>query len=287
MPVHVSIHDVSPASAHEVEAALGLCHACGIQPALLVVPDFHREAPLLDDARFCARLRDLQAAGHEIYLHGFFHQSRPRYAGMQQESVLAYDRTAQGTPIRPGDAQRSPPGVGDPFVQQAAQAAFTRGAPGWVAWVFAQRVVSGGEAEMSDVSESEGRARVEEGERVLEAAGLRVDGFVAPAWSMPPWLLALLGARGYRFTEDHLRVHDPLMRRSRPSVVLNWATRSPARLLSTVAFCRAAKFARTVLPARIAIHPGDMRFVLVRNEVRHFLRWASGDVIARGADFFL
>ncbi len=264
MPVHVSIHDVSPASSSEVETALALCHAWGIRPALLVVPDFHRQAPLLDDPRFCARLRDLQATGHEIYLHGFFHQSRDRYS--------------------------PPPRVGrssGPGASEATIAALAAGVPGRLTWGFAQRVVSGGEAEMSDVSESEGYARIEEGERVLRTAGLRVDGFVAPAWSMPRWLLPLLGVRGYRFTEDHLRVHDPLTRRSRPSVVLNWATRSPARLVSTVAFCRAAKIARALLPARIAIHPGDMRFMLVRNEVRHFLGWASGDVMARGTDFFL
>jgi len=242
MKVHVSIHDVSPVWSREVLAALDLCHACDIRPALLVVPDFHRKAPLEDDPSFCARLRDLQAAGHEIYLHGFFHQSGDHYRGASGRGQLA--------------------------------------------WLFAQRVVSGGEAEMSDVSEQAGRTRIEQGERVLRDQGLAIDGFVAPAWSMPPWLLPLLGARGYRFAEDHTRVYDPLLKRSRPSVVLNWATRSPGRLLSTVAYCRAAKYARALLPARIAIHPGDMRFRLVRSEVESFLRWAEGDVMARSADFF-
>ncbi len=240
MPVHVSIHDVSPAWSDEVEAALELCACEGVRPALLVVPNFHGGAPLLGNAPFCARLRELQARGHEIYLHGFLHQSRERY-----------------------DA--------------------TRGS-GRLGWLFAQRVASGGEAEMSDVSAEEGLARIEEGERVLRAAELRIDGFVAPAWSMPSWLLPLLGARGYRFTEDHLHVYDPAARRARPSVVLNWATRSPARLLSTVAWCRAAKHARALGPARVAIHPGDMRYRLVRGEIRRMLEWARGDVVARGAD---
>lgn len=240
MPVHVSIHDVSPAWSDEVEAALELCASAGVRPALLVVPNFHGRAPLLDDARFCARLRDLQAAGHEIYLHGFFHESRGRY-----------------------DA---------------------RSGSGRLAWLFAQRVASGGEAEMSDVSAEQGLARIEEGERVLFAAKLRVDGFVAPAWSMPSWLLPLLGQRGCRFTEDHLRVYDPAARRARASVVLNWATRSPGRLLSTVAWCRIARQARRLAPARIAIHPGDMRYLLVRGEIERALEWARGDVVARGAD---
>jgi hypothetical protein len=241
MPVHVSIHDVSPAWADEVEGALALCASAGVRPALLVVPNFHGRAPLLDDSRFCGRLRELQAAGHEIYLHGFFHRSR-----------LQYDAAG-----RTGSR---------------------------LAWLFAQRVASGGEAEMSDISAAEGQRRLEEGERVLRAADLRIDGFVAPAWSMPPWLLPLLGDRGCRFTEDHLRVYDPAARRARPSVVLNWATRSPGRLLSTVGWCRVAKRARAVVPARIAIHPGDMRYLLVRSEIERMLAWARGDVVARGGD---
>jgi predicted deacetylase len=237
--VHVSIHDVSPAWSAEVEAALSMCDAVGIRPALLVVPNFHGRAPLLDDTRFCERLRGLQARGHEIYLHGFFHRSRPRFDGR---------------------------------------------AEGRLRWLFAQRVVSGGEAEMSDVSPEEGRTRLDDGERVLREAGLRVDGFVAPAWSMPAWLLRLLAERRYRFTEDHLRVYDPAGGRARASVVLNWASRSPGRMLSTVAWCRAAKHARSLAPARIAIHPGDMNVLLLRREVERLLAWARGDVVARGAD---
>jgi predicted deacetylase len=134
------------------------------------------------------------------------------------------------------------------------------------------------------VSADEGRARIAEGERVLRAAGLRVDGFVAPAWSMPGWLLPLLAREGCRYTEDHLRVYDPASGRARASVVLNWATRSPGRVASTVAWCRVAKRARALLPARIAIHPGDMRHALVRREVEKMLAWARGDFVARGPD---
>jgi len=240
MPVHVSIHDVSPVWAPQIDAALSLCDAAGIRPALLVVPDFHGRAPLLEAPAFCARLRELQGRGHEVYLHGFFHRSGDRFEARTHRSRLR--------------------------------------------WLFAQRVVSGGEAEMSDVAPEEGRRRLEEGERVLRDAGLRIDGFVAPAWSMPRWLPPLLADRGYRFTEDHLRVYDPVAGRARASVVLNWASRSPARMLSTVAWCRTARHARALAPARIAIHPGDMTMLLLRREVERLLAWARGDVVARGAD---
>jgi hypothetical protein len=235
MPVHVSIHDVSPAWKDEVEAALERCHAHGIKPALLVVPNFHGQAPLLDFPSYCARLRELQAEGHEIYLHGFFHQSRTR----------------EKADVR---------------------------------WLFAQKVVSGGEAEFSDVTPEEAKQRLDEGEEVLAQAGLTPTGFIPPAWSMPRWMHEILKERGYRFTEDHLRVYDPARRRSAGSVVLNYATRSTPRLFSTVAYNRVAKHARALFPARVAIHPADMRFALLRAEIEHLLGWSRGDVVDRGSE---
>jgi hypothetical protein len=100
---------------------------------------------------------------------------------------------------------------------------------------------------------------------------------------MPPWVLALLGERGYSFTEDHVRVYDPAAKRSRASVVLNYASRTPSRLLSSVAWCRIARPARAVVPARIAIHPADMRYALLRREVESLLTWGEGDFVSTGA----
>jgi predicted deacetylase len=252
MAVHVSIHDVSPAWEREVEEALALAADVGVKPALLVVPNFHGRWPLLDHPEFCARLRDLQGRGHEIYLHGFFHKSRP--LGADDADLPA--RPAHGT--------------------------HESGAPSRLAWIFAQRIASGGEAEFSDVSRDEAVERLDRGERVLGDAGLTIDGFIAPAWSMPAWLLPLLGARGYRFSEDHTRVYDPSRGRAKASVVLNYASRTKARMLSTVAYCRVAKHARALFPARVAIHPGDMRVPLLQREVRALLAWGAGDYVPRG-----
>jgi len=241
--VHVSIHDVSPAWEREVDVALTMAHAHGVKPALLVVPDFHGRAPLLDHPAFCQRLRALEADGHEIYLHGYYHRAR------------AWDDPAEARP---------------------------RGVAARARWTFAQRVVSGGEAEMSDVSEAEARTRLRTGERVLSEAGLRITGYVAPAWSMPGWVLPLLAERGYSFTEDHTRVYDPAAGRSRASLVLNYASRTPGRLLSSVAFCRIARPARALLPTRIAMHPADMRYALLRHETESLLAWARGDFVTTG-----
>ena len=245
MAVHLSLHDVSPAWAAEVDLALEYCAEVDAKPALLVVPNFHGEWPLLDHPAFTARLRDLQAAGHEIFLHGFFHRSREE-AGTRDD-----------------------------------------GRPRGLSWHFAQKVVSAGEAEFRDVSKSEAIERLDRGERVLKEAGLTIDGFVAPAWAMPPWLVPMLGERGYRFAKDHLRVYDPASHRVRASVVLNYASRTRLRMLSTVVWCRTAKYARAVVPARIAIHPADMRVPLLRRELKKLLAWGAGDYVPRAQSLFV
>jgi predicted deacetylase len=234
--VHVTLHDVSPAFESDVNAALELAAEYGVRPALLVVPNFHEQWPLLDHPEFVERLRQLAGAGHEIYLHGLFHQSRPR---MSRELA-------------------------------------SRGLAARLLWEVAQRGVSNHEAEFSDLTRQEAAERLAEGERVLRTAGLEISGFVPPAWSMPRWLLPMLAERGYRYCEDHTRVYDPSTGRSHFSTVLNYATRSPARLLSTVAYCRAALPLTRIAPARIAIHPADMRFRLVRSELSRLLELSKG-----------
>jgi predicted deacetylase len=236
--VYVSIHDVAPPFRDEVERALDMVHAAGIRPGLLVVPDHHGQAPLTKDRSFCAFLRSLQDDGHEIFLHGFLHQSPPRIDGV------------------------------------------TQGLSSW----FAQRVVSNGEAEMVGLSRQEAAWRLDAGEACLHRAGLVVDGFVPPAWVMPRWLLPLLAARGWGYAEDHLRVYDPSEGRSRPSLVLNYATRTPLRLLSSVAFCRVATAFSALAPTRIAIHPLDMRSPSLRRELERLLSWGRGRSVSRARE---
>lgn len=241
MPVHVSIHDVSPAWSAEIDEALSYCTNAGVRPALLVVPDFHARWPLDRHPGYAERLRALQARGHEIFLHGYFHK-----AGLSE--------AAPGEDGKPSGLRR----------------------------MFAQRVQSGGEAEMSDVSRAEAIRRLDDGERMLGKCGLRVDGYVAPAWSMPPWLLPLLRERNYGFFEDHTHVYG--LRERKASLVLNYASRTRTKLISSVAFCRLARPARRVLPTRIAIHPADMKHAILRYEVERLLAWARGDFVSKGTD---
>ncbi len=239
MKVHVSVHDVSPAWAPEIEMAVALARRHGASPALLVVPDFHGNWPLLAHSSFCRRLKEWSQGGCETYLHGFFHRSA-------------------GAP-RPSLAER-------------------------VRHFVHQRWMSNREAEFGELTRDEARFRLEQGERVLARADLPFSGFVPPAWTMRRWLVPLLAERGYRFTEDHTRIYDPLRGRSRASLVLNYATRTTARLVSTLVYGRAASLAAPLFPTRIAIHPMDLRHPVVRDELDRLLCRFRGSFVTRGAD---
>ncbi len=245
-PLHVSIHDVSPAFSQEVRQALALCHARAIKPALLVVPNFHGESPLLEDPSFCAELRQLQATGHEIFLHGFFHQTTSNERATMRSQGLV--------------------GRGTTFLTQT--------------------VVSGNEAECSLLSAEELERRIVDGEDHLRSAGLSIDGFVPPAWGLHDGLESILARRGYRYLEERLRVVDPVARVSRRSLVLNFASRNAERIVSTVAFCRAARPLAALAPTRIALHPKDLHVRLLRHETESLLDWASTRRVVRAPQLF-
>lgn len=78
----VSIHDVSPWTRAATESMLSDLAACGAGVAsLLVVPDHHHRGRVDADAGFLEWLRDLQAGGHEVVLHGFHHLRERRPGG--------------------------------------------------------------------------------------------------------------------------------------------------------------------------------------------------------------
>lgn len=72
----VSIHDVSPKHAGEIDRLVSLVESrTGIgRFAMLVVPDFWGEAPIAADRAFQRRLRDWAASGIEMFVHGWSHR---------------------------------------------------------------------------------------------------------------------------------------------------------------------------------------------------------------------
>jgi predicted deacetylase len=70
----VSLHDAHPASRAAIAEQLAFLAGYGVRAtSILVVPDFHHAGLASNDAVFCDAVSSWQAAGHEIVLHGYFH----------------------------------------------------------------------------------------------------------------------------------------------------------------------------------------------------------------------
>lgn len=74
-PLIVSIHDVAPATRDASAEMLRQLAQRGVDVcSLLVVPNYHSRGLSVNDRAFVGWLRNLEAAGHEIVIHGYFHQ---------------------------------------------------------------------------------------------------------------------------------------------------------------------------------------------------------------------
>ncbi len=92
----VSIHDIAPSNRAIVEPLLAELNRLGVQvSSLLVVPHYHHRKLIADDRDFSAWLRDLEGAGHEIVIHGYFHE-RPRRANETMRDRLITRFYTQG-----------------------------------------------------------------------------------------------------------------------------------------------------------------------------------------------
>ena len=73
----VSLHDAHPGSHAAIAEQVAFLARYGIhQSSILVVPEFHHRGSLADDPAFCAAVSSWQEQGHEIVLHGYFHDRR-------------------------------------------------------------------------------------------------------------------------------------------------------------------------------------------------------------------
>jgi predicted deacetylase len=94
----VSLHDVAPSSRETCESILSELTRIGVSAcSLLVVPDYHHQGLATEDRQFISWLRELQDKGHEIVIHGFFHE-RPRRTGEtpQQKAVTRFYTNDEG-----------------------------------------------------------------------------------------------------------------------------------------------------------------------------------------------
>src|SRR5262245_39547919 len=76
----VSLHDVAPSNQQIASTIVSELARHGVTVcSLLVVPDYHHEGLSTGNAQFVSWLRGLEADGHEIVIHGYFHE-RPQRA---------------------------------------------------------------------------------------------------------------------------------------------------------------------------------------------------------------
>jgi predicted deacetylase len=74
----ISLHDVAPSTWQIVNTMISELADHGVRVcSLLVVPDYHHEGLFTRDGQFVSWLRGLEGDGHEIVIHGYFHE-RPR-----------------------------------------------------------------------------------------------------------------------------------------------------------------------------------------------------------------
>lgn len=188
--------------------------------AMLVVPNFWREAEIRRGSAYATRLRRWAEGGVEIFLHGYSHRDEAEHAGWQ-DRVKATRMTA-------------------------------------------------GEGEFLGLDAEEAERRIQAGRTLLEdITGQPIAGFIAPAWLYGEGTHAAMQSLGIPLAEDHMRVWDPVANRVLVNTpVITWATRTRARMLSSLAV---AGIARTIpLPriVRLGVHPGDVTVPATLSSVR-------------------
>lgn len=153
---------------------------------------------------------------------------------------------------------------------------------------FAQTHMTAGEGEFSSLSAAEASARIAEGRKIVEdAIGRPVAGFIAPAWLYSAGAIEAVRDAGFALAEDHMKIWVPASGRVLArGPVITWASRSPARIQSSLLVAAAARAVPYALPtARIAVHPGDVAVpALLKSIDATFARFAATHEPSRYAD---
>jgi predicted deacetylase len=145
------------------------------------------------------------------------------------------------------------------------------------------RFMTAGEGEFLGLSTDEARIRLDEGRRLLEdVIGKPMTGFVAPAWLYGPGAHRALTESHVAIAEDHLRVWSPASGKVLArGPVITWASRSKARLASSLAAASALRRA-PINALRVGVHPPDIRHAALVRSIDETLRIARRKRTASG-----
>ena len=105
----VSLHDAHPGSHAAIAEQVAFLAGYGIaRSSILVVPEFHHAGSLKTADAFCDGVSRWQAAGHELVLHGYFHdrqESPPERLTNLFWTRLYTSREAEFLDLPPGTAR--------------------------------------------------------------------------------------------------------------------------------------------------------------------------------------
>jgi uncharacterized protein len=146
----VSLHDVAPSTQQISSTIISELGRHGVRVcSLLVVPDYHHEGLFATRREFVTWLRGLEADGHEIVIHGYFHERPPQtQESLRDKFVTRFYTQKEGEFYDLGyeEALRRITTARDEF---RAHGLKPRGfiAPAWLLGVEAERAVRDAEME--------------------------------------------------------------------------------------------------------------------------------------------
>lgn len=143
---------------------------------------------------------------------------------------------------------------------------------------FRARLMTAGEGEFLGLSKHEAQSRITCGKTLVEdVIGHQIAGFVAPAWLYGRGAEEALSDGALPMAEDHWRVWSPTTGRTLTrGPVVSWASRTPARLLSSLAAAAVLRHS-PINVMRIGVHPPDVRHPRVVRSISTTLRAALRD----------
>lgn len=138
------------------------------------------------------------------------------------------------------------------------------------------RLLTAGEGEFLGLTRAQAVERIRAGRSlVAEIIGRDVDGFVAPAWLYGKGAHEALVSCELPLAEDHWRIWSPAQQRSLArGPVITWATRTRARLASSLAAAAALRHAPTPV-LRVGVHPPDCHHPAIVRSIEATLRAAA------------
>lgn len=150
------------------------------------------------------------------------------------------------------------------------------------------RHMTAGEGEFLGLDHTTALERMVAAKQLIEqATGIATTGFIAPAWLYGPGALTALSEAGFTMAEDHMKVWDPqsgaILARG---PVITWASRSEARITSSLGFAALARHAlKPLTNVRVAVHPGDVHVPRLRQSIdATFSTLLEGRHVGRYAD---